>query len=97
MDSKLISKAKAWGRKRGISLSRVIEAFFEHLTGLEQGEDLSPWVKNLTIRNSPFRKLTDALSGLGNGNIDEARVLFDTNVLLDDRERQMFRREPLWH
>ena len=60
MDSELIVKAKEWARERGISLSHVIATFFETVTDdSKHSEKISPWVKSLSIRSSPYRKLTD--------------------------------------
>ena len=60
MDSELIAKAKSWARKRGVSLSRVIASFFENVTDQTSSSgELSPWVKSLSIKNSPYRRFTD--------------------------------------
>ena len=60
MDSELIAKAKAWARKRGVSLSRVTASFFENVTDQTSSSgELSPWVKSLSIKNGPYRRFTD--------------------------------------
>jgi hypothetical protein len=60
MDSELIAKAKAWARERGVSLSQVIASFFEEVTDQTSNSGrLSAWVKSLSVKNSPYRKLTD--------------------------------------
>jgi hypothetical protein len=46
LDEKLIVRAKAWARKRGVSLSEAVATLFEQLPGA-QISSLSPWTQKL--------------------------------------------------
>ena len=61
MDSGLIAKAKKWARARNISLSEAMAGFFETLTSgaVSRNDEISPWVRNLSIGKTTSRGLTD--------------------------------------
>ena len=47
VDEKVIVRAKAWARRRGVSLSDAIESVLERLPGEEAGPPLSDWARSL--------------------------------------------------
>ena len=61
IDSVVIERAKRWAKIRGVSLSQAISSFFENVSETRKSAPpaLSPWVKRLSIKNSPCQKLTD--------------------------------------
>lgn len=61
MDSNLIEKAKKWARDRNVSLSQAIASFFETITAspAARDEEVSPWVRNLSVGKKSGRHLTD--------------------------------------
>jgi hypothetical protein len=60
LEEKLIVRAKAWARKRGISLSQAVATLFEQLPGA-QTQSLSPWTRKLIglAARGKRRPLTD--------------------------------------
>lgn len=46
LEDRLIVRAKAWARKRGISLSQAVATLFEQLPGAPGGR-LTPWTQKL--------------------------------------------------
>jgi hypothetical protein len=48
LEDRLIKRAKAWAKARGVSLSQVVGELFEQLRGKESQLDLSPWTRRLT-------------------------------------------------
>ena len=61
MDSGLIEKAKKWARARNVSLSEAMAGFFETLASrsVSRNDEISPWVRNLSIGKTSSRRLTD--------------------------------------
>jgi hypothetical protein len=61
LEEKLIVRAKAWARKRGVSLSQAVATLFEQLPGA-QTQSLSPWTQKLVglAARGKRRPLTDA-------------------------------------
>jgi uncharacterized protein DUF6364 len=61
MDSGLIEKAKNWARARNLSLSEAMAGFFETLVSgsVSRTDEISPWVRNLSIGKKANRRLTD--------------------------------------
>ncbi len=61
MDSGLIEKAKKWARARNVSLSEAMAGFFETLASgsVSRNDEISPWVRNLSIGKTTSRRLTD--------------------------------------
>ena len=61
MDSGLIQKAKKWARARNVSLSEAMAGFFETLASgaVSRSNEISPWVRNLSIGKTTSRRLTD--------------------------------------
>lgn len=47
LEDRLIKRAKAWAKGRGVSLSHMVGEFFEQLRGKEPSLDLSPWTRRL--------------------------------------------------
>jgi hypothetical protein len=46
VEERLIARAKAWARKRGVSLSQAVASLFEQLPA-PSAEPLSPWTRKL--------------------------------------------------
>jgi hypothetical protein len=46
LEERLIVRAKAWARRRGVSLSHAVATLFEQLPGTSAGT-LSPWTQKL--------------------------------------------------
>ena len=61
MDSGLIEKAKNWARARNVSLSEAMASLFETLASgsVSRKDEISPWVRNLSIGKTTSRRLTD--------------------------------------
>jgi hypothetical protein len=60
LEEKLIARAKAWARKRGVSLSQAVATLFEQLPGT-QTQSLTPWTEKLVglAARGKRRPLTD--------------------------------------
>lgn len=50
LDEKVIEKAKSYAHKRNISLSKLVEAYLEHITNLNKPaqKEITPIVKSLS-------------------------------------------------
>ena len=61
IDYVVIARAKRWAKARGVSLSQAVSSFFDNMTETRRPSQpvLSPWVKRLSIRNSPYRSVSD--------------------------------------
>jgi Family of unknown function (DUF6364) len=46
LEQRLVVQAKAWARKRGVSLSQAVATLFEQLPGAPE-RTLSPWTRKL--------------------------------------------------
>ena len=60
LEERLIVRAKAWARKRGVSLSQAVATLFEQLSG-PRASALSPWTQKLvgTVGRGRRRPLSD--------------------------------------
>ena len=60
MDDRLIERAKAWARERGVSLSEAVASLFDQLSSAPN-ETLSPWTRKLVgmAGRARRRPLTD--------------------------------------
>jgi hypothetical protein len=54
LEESLIVRAKAWARRRGVSLSQAVATVFEQLPGSSE-QALSPWTRKL-VGIAPRRK-----------------------------------------
>jgi hypothetical protein len=61
LEERLIVRAKAWARRRGISLSETVTTLFEQLPGSSE-PTLTPWTKKLVgiAARGKGRPLSDA-------------------------------------
>ena len=61
LEERLIVRAKAWARRRGISLSETVTTLFEQLPGSSE-RTLSPWTQRLVgiAARRKGRPLSDA-------------------------------------
>lgn len=55
LEERLVVRAKAWARKRGVSLSHVVATIFEQLPKPPERE-LSSWTRRLIGRARPSKK-----------------------------------------
>ena len=47
VDERVVVRAKAWARRRGVSLSDAIESVLERLPDGDAGQPLSAWTRSL--------------------------------------------------
>ena len=61
MDSGLIEKAKNWARAQMSRCLQAMAGFFETLVSgsVSRTDEISPWVRNLSIGKTTNRRLTD--------------------------------------
>ncbi|WP_447970977.1 DUF6364 family protein [Nitrospira sp. M1] len=61
LKSSTIKKAKVWAKRRRISLSQAMEAFFDHIQDESQeNQAMSPWMKQLLkLSQRPGKAPTD--------------------------------------
>lgn len=55
LEERLVVRAKAWARKRGVSLSQAVATIFEQLPKPPERK-LSPWTQQLLGRARPSKK-----------------------------------------
>lgn len=55
LDERLIVRAKAWARRRGVSLSQTVATLLEQLPGASEGT-LSPWTQKLVGAAGPRKR-----------------------------------------
>ena len=55
LEERLVVRAKAWARKRGVSLSQAVATIFEQLPNPPERE-LSSWTRQLIGRARPSKK-----------------------------------------
>jgi hypothetical protein len=62
MDDALIERAKAWARRRGVSLSQVVASVLEQIPSRRARSPLSPWTAGLVglARPRKGQSVTDA-------------------------------------
>lgn len=62
VEEKVVVRAKAWAKRRGVSLSDAVESVLERLSGQEAASPLSEWTRSLLGAGAPSsrRPATDA-------------------------------------
>lgn len=56
VEEKVIVRAKAWARRRGVSLSDAVESVLERLPGDEAASPLSEWTRSLLGAGAPLKR-----------------------------------------